>query len=123
MRKNNHIKEIKAGNTRIGFKYGMLQVNGKSYQWEMIDGKETYVKVSEKEVKAKTELAKKLTDKLRDSLDRDKVLMEALMSMPPKELKKLENLLFKSKKVYKPKTRADACVDMKVGNFILPIIA
>ena len=122
MARNQVQREIKVGNTTLGFKYGMLQVNGKNYEQKIVDGKPTYAEVSNKEVEDRIEIAKRITEKIRDSLDKDKILMEALMTIQPKDLKNLEKLLFKSKKTYKPKTRADACVDMKIGNFILPIV-
>ena len=64
----------------------------------------------------------KIANKLKSSLDREKILFESVMKLDEKELQTLHNVLFNSKKKVKPKTRADHCVDMKVGNFILPIV-
>jgi len=43
------------------------------------------------------------------------------MKIQLKDIKKLYKNLFESKRKYKPKTREHHCVDMKIGNFILPI--
>lgn len=115
-------KELVLGDTKLEFNYGYLRVNGKWYKHKFIDGKETYVEISDDAIKAKLSLARKIVPKLMDNLDKEKILMESLVRLDDKDLEILSNMLFKSKKKYKPKTRSDACVDMKIGNFILPIV-
>lgn len=121
-RKKTLNKELTLGDTKLEFNYGYLRVNGKWYKNKFIDGKETFVEVSDDVIKAKLSLARKIIPKLIANLDKEKILMESLVKLDDKDLEILRNMLFKSKKKYKPKTRADACVDMKIGNFILPIV-
>ena len=101
-------------------KYDFLVFNGKYYEFSGDDGKPIL-----KEVKGVPEMldkSHKIAKKIKDSLDREKLLVEILMTkFDKKGLDKLYNLLFKSKRKYKPKTREDHCVDMKVGNIIIPL--
>ena len=67
--------------------------------------------------------AREMAKKLKDSLDAEKVLMEVFMTkFEKKDFDKLYKSLFKSKRKYKVRTREGACVDMKIGNMIIPII-
>jgi len=79
--------------------------------------------VPTKEVEDKIKKSKKMANKLKDSLDAEKVLTEIFMTrFSKKEFKKLYNNMFKSKRKYKAKTREGDCVDMKFGNIIIPIV-
>jgi len=98
-------------------------VNGKYYQLESRDGQPAFVEISTKEVEAHKKMADELVKELKSSLDKEKVLLEVFMSRyDKKHLEELYKTVFKSKKKYKAKTREDYCVDMKVGNHIIPII-
>ena len=103
-------------------KYGYLIIDGEYYEWETKDGKHTLKKVSEKRLEKELKRAEEIVDKLEKSADVRKILMEAVMQIDNKEQEKLHNMLYNSKKRYVPKTREHFCVDMKIGNFILPII-
>lgn len=102
--------------------YGFLKVGGKYYKFN--DGKDytSYVEVSKIEVKKKISLAKEITEKLKNSLDKEAVLMESLTKLPTDYLEQIHNSLYNSKRTIKPKTRAHHCVDMKVGKLIVPIV-
>ncbi len=67
-------------------------------------------------------MAKEIAEKIKDSLDREKVIRESVMKLPISELESLHNTVFNTKRKAKAKTREHHCVDMKVGNFILPIV-
>ncbi len=97
--------------------------DGKYYEGSANNGKATFILVPKKKLDAQLKMAKELASKLKGSLDAEKVLIEVFMSKyDSKNLEKLYHTVFKSKKKYKPKTREGYCVDMKVGNHIIPII-
>jgi len=103
--------------------FGYVKFNGKFYDSSEKDGKITLVKVSEKEVEKHKKIAEELAEKLKESLDAKKVLMEVFMTRyDRKSLEGFHKTIFKGKIQYKPKTRDGHCVDMKVGNHIIPII-
>ena len=99
--------------------YGYLKAKGKYYQMTQKDGKFAFRE--DKEAKNKISKAKEIAKKLKDSLDREAVLMESIMLLENKDFEVLYKML-KSGRKYKPKTRKHYCVDMKVGKFVLPLI-
>ena len=105
-------------------KYGYAVFNGVWYELDMDSHCEiTYTKVDQKKIKAKMKRAKEMAKKLKDNLDAEKVLTETLMkNFDDKPFDKLYVQLFKSKRKYKAKTRKHHCVDMVVGNTIIPIV-
>ncbi len=107
---------------KIEHKDNLLKVEGKYYRVVDIDGKHTFEQVNKKKVEKKANLVKKLASKLKDNLDREIVMKEALTNLSLEELERLDKMV-KSERKYKPKTREGACADMKVGNFIIPIVA
>lgn len=103
--------------------FGYFKIKGKYYEQSTKDGKPTFVEVSKKKVDDQLKMAKKLAKELKGNLDAEKILIEIFMARYDKEnLAKLYQTVFKSKKKYKPKTREGYCVDMKIGNHIIPII-
>ncbi len=110
------------GNIQIERKYGCLIINGTYYRSTSKDGKETLKEIPIKEIKQKEKTVEKLADKLKESVDGKKILTEILMGFHPKEITKLEKIVFSKKRKYKAKTRSHHCVDLKVGNFIVPMI-
>jgi len=99
------------------------EVKGKYYEYSSKDGQLVLVEVNKKIVEEHIKKAKELVKKLKDSLDAEKVLMEIFMSKyDKKHLDELYKTVFKSKVKYKPKTRGEHCVDIKIGNHIIPII-
>jgi len=105
----------------IEMKHGKLFCDGKYYQVEMIRGKPIFKDIT-KDVEDKLEVVDDITDKLYKKVDAKKILKEALMRMEKDDVNKLYMMLFKDKKQYKVKTREHHCCDLKVGNFIVPII-
>lgn len=103
-------------------KNGFFVVNNRYYQIEGKDGQPILKEINKKKVDEAEEMAEKLAEKLKESLNKEAILKEAIMKLEFKDIKKLFNLMFKSKKRYKPITREEHCVDMKIGRFILPII-
>lgn len=102
--------------------YGYLIVGDKYYKLNM-EGSETIFKeVKKSEVKKKIKLMKELSKKLKDSLDSEAVMMEALSRLEIEELIPIHDKIFNEKKKTKPKTRKHHCVDMVVGDFVIPIV-
>lgn len=114
--------KIKIGKHEIEQKYGYLIVDGEYYKDRSRDGKPGFKLVSKKEVTKAEKMSKEIAEKLKDSLDREKVIREAIMKLPISELEVLHNTVFNEKRKVNAKTREHHCVDMKVGNFILPIV-
>lgn len=105
----------------IQMKHGKMFYNGEYYEVEMIRGKPTIKKISDK-IENQLKLADEITNKIYKRVDTKKILVEALMRLDQPEVEKLYMLLFKDKKRYKVKTREHHCCDVKIGNFIFPII-
>lgn len=103
-------------------RYGYLVIDGEYFDCETKDGKHTLKKIPEKRLEKKLKRAGEIVDKLEKNADVRKILMEAVMQIADKEQEKLHNMLYNSKRRYIPKTREHYCVDIKIGNFILPII-
>lgn len=105
-----------------GYRYKYLVIDGVYYESDMKDGKTILVPVPEKRLKKEIKLAEEIVDRLEKDTDIRKILMEAVMSIDDKEREKLHNMLYTGKRKYAIKTRDDHCVDIKLGNFVLPII-
>ncbi len=101
--------------------HGYVKIKGKYYLPEE-DGMKGILQFKEvKDAVQKIKKAKEIAKHLKDGLDREIVLTEAIMKLEPKEFDTLYKM-FKSGKKYKQKMREHRCVDMKVGNFVLPIV-
>ncbi len=121
MEKKKHHDPNKLFKTEKFFEY--FKFNGKYYYQDSKDGKPTFVEISKKQVDEHLKKSQELAKRLKDSLDAEKILTEVFMAKyDKKHLDELYKTVFKSKKEYKPKTRGGYCVDMKVGNHIIPII-
>jgi len=82
--------------------YGYLKIGNQYFEMKSSkDGRWNPKEVGKKKLSAKIKKAKKMATTLQKGVDTKK---------------------YHSKRKYKPKTREHACVDMKVGNFILPIV-
>jgi len=104
-------------------KFGYVVLNGDYYIIDHEDGKPIFVKESKKKVNEQIRKAKAIAKKLVTGLDGEKLLTEIIMNeYREKEMDRLYKMIFKSKRKYKPKTRAGHCVDMKVGNVIIPLV-
>lgn len=103
-------------------KYGYMVFNGEYYEFDTKDGKPILIKKDKKDIEESIKICKQIAKKLKEVLDGEVLLTEILMTkIDKKGLQKLHNQLFKSKRKYKPKLREHFCVDMKIGNFILPL--
>jgi hypothetical protein len=105
----------------FNYEHGLIKVKNKYYEVfsDCRKGKLVFEEV--KDAKEKIKMSKKIAKLLEDSLDREKVLTEATMKMRMTDVKKLYAMLTSGKE-YTKVTREHRCVDMKIGNFILPII-
>jgi hypothetical protein len=102
--------------------FGYMKIDGKYYKEAEKDGKSILVEISDREIQKKIELSKKIIPKLREHLDRDKILMEALMKKTEANLKKMEEKLFGKEEPISIYTRSHHCIDMKIGGQILEIV-
>ena len=103
-------------------KFGYLVINGQPYKDKTKRGQVIFEKVSKQKFDMLDKEADELAEKLKASLDSKKVLKEALMKIDEKGLHTLYKSVIKKKKNFKAQTREHACVDMQIGNFILPIM-
>lgn len=118
MTKKKTIKE------KIVMEYGYLKIGDKYYEAETIKeyGRPGYILVDNKKVEKRLQLYKEIAEKLKNSLDAEAVIMEALGKIGDDEyIERLHNALYNEKRKIKPKTRRHHCVDLKVGKMILPI--
>ena len=108
--------------TEFDLEYGYIKRDGKYYELDDEKGLTGKLKIKEaKDAKEKIKKAKVMTKHLEESLDREAVLMASIMKLENTDFEILYKMV-KSGRKYKPKTRQDRCVDMKVGNFVLPIV-
>lgn len=104
-------------------KLGYLVINGMYYTVEPNStGRPKFIKMDQKKIKAKLNKVDRIAKKLKNHLNREAVLRESLIKLEEEDIDKLEKMLFKSKRKYKPKTREGHCTDMTVGNLIIPIV-
>jgi len=103
-------------------KYGYVMINGKYYEEDVNNGKANFKKISTKKVHKELEMSKEIADKIHDKLDRKSVIIESIMRLDEKSIETLHNIVHNEKRKVNAKTREHHCVDMKIGNFILPIV-
>ncbi len=105
-------------------KYGYLFLNGKYYEPKYLgDHHAGYTLVDNKEVEKKIKMMKEIAERIKNSLDQEAVMMEALSRVSSMEdLQTIHNAVFNEKRKLKPKTREHHCVDMKIGNIVIPIV-
>jgi IS30 family transposase len=109
--------------SEITKEFGYLKIDGKYYEFNEKSPESTsYLQVSPEKVKKKIKIAKEITEKLKNSLDKEAVLMESLTKLSTEYLEHIHNSLYNSKRKIKPRTREHHCVDMKVGKLVIPIV-
>ena len=119
--KEKHLSPEELFGTEACFQY--VKLKGKYYKMSERDGKSIFIEISKKEVDSQLKMARELAENLKDNLDASKVLVEIFMTRyGKKDLEKLYKYALKGKKKYKAKTREGYCVDMKIGNHIIPIV-
>ena len=102
--------------------YGYLIVGDKYYRLDMMGRETVFREVSKAKVKKKIKLMEELSKKLKDSLDGEAVMMEALSKLEIEELIMIHDKIINEKRKTKPRTRKHHCVDMKIGDVIIPIV-
>jgi hypothetical protein len=102
--------------------YGCLKVDGKYFKPVEEGERLRYIEISKKEFDNRLSTIKKIAEKLKDSLDKEAVLMEALSKLPETHLSGIWVALNNPIKKVKSRTRKHHCVDMKIGNWIVPIV-
>ena len=107
--------------TKVEREFGYLKIGNKHYELivdRKSDGLQKFVEV--KDYNQRIAIAKELTEKLKNSLDREKILMEVLMKQSTHSLNGIKKEL--GIKKTKAKTRRHHCVDMQIGRYVLPIV-
>lgn len=108
---------------KIEAKHDFLIINGKYFKVDMKRGTPEFSPISKKDFNERQKKIKEIVKKLKDGLDSEAVLEEAIhKNFDEKSLNRLYNLVFRAKRKFKPKTRRHHCVDMTVGNTIIPIV-
>jgi len=108
---------------KVEMEYGLLKIGNRYFEPGTAgQGRPAYTEIDSKKVKERLTLLKEIATKLKDSLDKEAVLMEALSKLENEYLQQLHNALYNSKRETKPKTRRHHCVDIKVGRMIVPIV-
>mgnify|MGYP001575063548 CR=1 FL=1 len=110
---------MKINPEKIEKRFGYLFVNGKYYDLISKEGKPIFTE--DKNAINKINKAKEMAKKLEHALNKEAVLTESLMKLEKQDFEILYKSL-KSNRKFKPKTRVHHCVDMKIGNFVLPIV-
>jgi hypothetical protein len=103
-------------------RYGLLVIDGHYYAPDQIEGKPVFIKIYTKEVDKKKELVQELIPHLIAKLDGKAILEEAMMKLPLTELSHMKGMLTGMNEKPKVKTRRHHCVDLLVGDSIIPII-
>ncbi len=99
--------------------FGYIKIKGKYYEPEEKDGKISFKEIEN--AKGRIKKGKEMAKILEYALDKEAVLTESIMKLENKDFDMLYKSL-KSGRKYKAKTREHHCVDMKIGNFVLPIV-
>jgi hypothetical protein len=108
---------------KIEGRFGYILIDGQYYKGATKDGKPIFKKISNETVNRRIKMAREVAQEIKGSLDPEAVLVESIMKFEDhKDIEKLHNIVFNSKRQHQAKTRAHHCVDMKVGNFIIPIV-
>ena len=106
---------------QIRKEYGYLIVDGKYYSTDTeANGRAAFREVPKEKVKKRLELLKEISNHLKKGLNKEAVLMESLSKLDDKYLLHITKNLCKKK--CKIKTRRHHCVDMTIGNIIVPIV-
>ena len=87
--------------------FGYFIIDGKYYETapDKLDGKAVLIRVSDKIIKARKKKLQELTTALKEKLDQEAVMMEALSKLDKYALEQLHHIVFNSKRKSKVKTR------------------
>ena len=114
------MSKIKLKDIEFEKRHGYLYMDGKYYEMKGNSGVGKFEFVEVKDVQERVEKAEEIAKELIKSFNGKAVLIESIMKMSKRDISTLyKNAVTKK---YKAKTREHECVDMKVGNFVLPIV-
>ena len=99
-----------------------VDIDGIIYKRTEKDHHLTYVEIDKNKVELLDKKNNEIVEKLKGNVDVGEILREAIRKLPPKDVERLYNLTVNAKKKYKPVTRGEHCADIKIGNFILPVV-
>lgn len=102
--------------------YEFLKVDGKYFRPVREGEALKYVEATETEFNNRVKLLKNIATKLKDSLDREAVLTEALSKLEDEYLETIWGALTNPARKPKVTTRKHHCVDMKIGKLVVPIV-
>jgi len=102
--------------------FGYVIIEGEYYEPKYEKAKPILKHVPKEHVEEQMRLAEEIANNLKDKTDVVAILIEAVMKLPEKEREKLHGMLFDSDRKYNVKTRRHHCTDMKIGNFVLPVV-
>lgn len=102
--------------------YEFLKVDGKYFKPVKEGEALKYVEASETEFNNRVKLLKNIAAKLKDSLDREAVLAEALSKLEDEYLESIWGALNNPARKPNVTTRRHHCVDMKIGKLVVPIV-
>lgn len=102
-----------------------LKMGEDYFEVKFKDGKTHFFLVDKEIIGDLDKKAHDIAELLEHQTDIKAILREAVRKLEPKEVEKLHKILVKRVREEKPvqaKTRENACADIKIGNFILPIV-
>jgi len=111
---------MKIKDIEIEKKYGYFVIDGKYCEMKGNVGVGKFEFVEAKDAQQRIDKAIEITDELIKSFDGKKVLIESIMKLTKHDLDTLYRNAITKKLT--AKTREHECVDMKIGNFVLPIL-
>jgi len=114
------MSKIQIKDMEIERKFGYYIIDGEYYEMKGNSGHGKFTFVKAKDVQEQVDKAEEIAEVLVKSFNGKAVLVESIMKLGKTEIKTLyRNAVEKG---FKAKTREHECVDMKIGNFVLPIV-
>ena len=114
------MSKVKIKDIEFERKHGYMYMDGKYYEMKGNSGVGKFEFVEVKGVQERIDEAEEIAEELVKSFNGKSVLVESIMKLSKRDMKTLYSNAITKK--YKAKTREHECVDMKIGNFVLPIV-
>jgi len=108
--------------SEITREYEYLKVDGRYFKPNRQGEKLLYVEVKPEEFEKRMNLVKVIADKMKNHLDKEAVLLEALSRLDDEYLENILGKLNSPRKKVTITTRKHHCVDMRVGGYTVPIV-
>lgn len=102
--------------------FGYLKIGNKYFKPTVDAERIEYHECTKKQFDAHVKLSNEIVEKIKDSVSKESILLEAVSNLDDEYLEELHNALHNAKRPAKPKMRKHHCLDVKVGRFIIPII-